>query len=219
MPQAPAAEAQPARDSYLSSLSDESIAVLQHFGPEAPALLNRYATTIEEALLAQAGQTVDALQQLQTANHVIDESQLVVHGLLEDNQAYQELCTNKELLADYVNTVMGPGGPFEEIIPEDRLAADVAAFQGTLPGDVVQQGYRGPQPGAQRQAQGYQRPGFEMQPPGAGAELVSDNPAEFWEKFAQIRKQNPSQAWMALQMATPEQLASRALVSEEVPFS
>ena len=137
---------------------------------------------------------------------MIDESQLVVHGLLEDNQAYQELCTNEELLADYVNTVMGPGGPFEQILPEDELAADVASFQGTLPGDQFQQP-RG----------GYERPGFQMQPP-AGAEVVSGNPEDFWEQFRQVRLNNPSQAYLMLQQATPEQLTSRALISESAPY-
>lgn len=132
----------------------------------------------------------------------------MVQGLLEDNGAYQELCTNEQLLADYVNTVMGPGGPFEQILPEDRLAADVAAFQGTLPGDQAQGFAQIP----------YQRPGFEMQPP-SGGQVVSEDPSQFWEQFAQIRKTNPSQAYLFLQQATPEQLASRALISEEPPFA
>lgn len=135
---------------------------------------------------------------------MIDEAQLAVSRLMDDNAAYQELCTNEELLADYVNTVMGPGGPFEQILPEDQLAADVATFQGTLPGDM--------QPGP------YQRPGFEMQAPGGG-EIVSDDPESFWNQFAQIRKSNPAQAYLYLQQATPQQLASRALVSEQPPFA
>lgn len=148
------------------------------------------------------------MQQLSVANHVIDESQLVVHGLIEDNQAYQELCTNKALLADYVNTVMGPGGPLEELIPADALAADVAAFQGTLPSDGQ---YQQPQ-------QAYQRPQFAMQPPAAGGQGQED-PAAFWDRFSQFRRSNPSQAYRMLQTATPQQLASRALVSEDVPYS
>jgi len=193
--------------------------VLQHFGPEAPALLNRYSVTIEEALLAQANQTVDTLQQLGDADYVIDESQVVVQGLIEDNQAYQELCTNKALLADYVNTVMGPGGPLEELIPADALAADVAAFQGSLPGDAeyaaaAAQGYQE----AQQAQQSYQRPEFAMQTPGPSGQAEQD-PSAFWDQFSQFRRANPSQAWRALAGATPQQLAARALISEDVPYA
>jgi hypothetical protein len=169
--------------------------------------------TVEQALIAQANQTVETMQQLNIANTVIDESQVVVQGLLEDNQAYQELCTNKALLADYVNTVMGPGGPLEELIPNDALAADVAAFQGTLPSDV-------PQMAAARQQQlpqGYQRPAFNVQAPG-GEQAPQENPADFWNQFNQFRRSNPSKAYVMLSQATPQQLASRALISEDVPY-
>jgi hypothetical protein len=41
------------RDEYLRGLSDESLEVLQHFGAEAPALLNKYSTALEDALIEQ----------------------------------------------------------------------------------------------------------------------------------------------------------------------
>lgn len=40
-------------DSFLSQLSDESLEVLQHFGAEAPKILNDYSCAVEDALLEQ----------------------------------------------------------------------------------------------------------------------------------------------------------------------
>lgn len=203
-PQVAPQVSEPARDSYLATVSNESLAVLEHFGPEAPALLNEYATTVEQALIAQANQTVDALTELTQANEVIDEAQLAVSRLMDDNAAYQELCTNEELLAEYVNTVMGPGGPFEQILPEDQLAADVASY-----------GNRGTQ-----RIESYQRPSFAMSQPQSqgGAEAMNEDPSTFWDEFAVLRRANPSQAYRMLSMATPQQLVSRPLVYEESPF-
>ena len=41
-----------ASDEYLANVSAESLEVLNHFGAEAPALLNRYACTVEDALIS-----------------------------------------------------------------------------------------------------------------------------------------------------------------------
>lgn len=42
-----------AADPYLSQISDESLEVLQHFGVEAPHLLNKYSCAVEDALIEQ----------------------------------------------------------------------------------------------------------------------------------------------------------------------
>jgi hypothetical protein len=39
-------------DGYLSQISDESLEVLEHFGAEAPKILNDYANAVEDALIA-----------------------------------------------------------------------------------------------------------------------------------------------------------------------
>jgi len=36
---------------FISKVSPESIEVLEHFGPEAPAILNNYAIALEDALI------------------------------------------------------------------------------------------------------------------------------------------------------------------------
>ena len=43
----------PTSDTYLSQLSNESLDVLQHFGSEAPSLLNKYSCAVEDALIEQ----------------------------------------------------------------------------------------------------------------------------------------------------------------------
>ena len=40
-------------DNYLSKISDESLEVLEHFGAEAPVLLNKYCCSVEDALIEQ----------------------------------------------------------------------------------------------------------------------------------------------------------------------
>ena len=42
-----------ASDAYLSQISDQSLEVLEHFGAEAPVLLNQYACAVEDALIEQ----------------------------------------------------------------------------------------------------------------------------------------------------------------------
>ena len=48
-------------DSYLSGISDDSLEVLEHFGAEAPKLLNDYSCALEDALINQ----VELTQKLQ----------------------------------------------------------------------------------------------------------------------------------------------------------
>ena len=45
-------------DAYLSQISDESLDVLSHFGAEAPALLNKYCCTVEDALIEQTNKAL-----------------------------------------------------------------------------------------------------------------------------------------------------------------
>ena len=56
-------KAQALSDSYLSQISDQSLEVLEHFGAEAPALLNNYACAVEDALIEQVqrGQHMDVI--------------------------------------------------------------------------------------------------------------------------------------------------------------
>lgn len=185
----------PATDAYLESVSNESLEVLQHFGAEAPALLNRYACVVEDALLTQAQQTAQALQQLQVLQGQLGNAHTVIHAAAEDNSAYHTLLTNPDLLSGYVKEFFGPQGPYPVETSRDRLEAEVAA---------VDRGFGGGAPA-------YQRPQFDMPAPNVQAGSAD---AEFWNVFSQISDRRPDMAWQVLSQATPEALRSKILVSE-----
>jgi hypothetical protein len=186
----------PASDEYLQSVSSESLEVLQHFGAEAPALLNRYACVVEDALLAQAQQTAQAMQQLQTIQGQLQNSHTVIEAAAEDNAAYHTLLTNPDVLAEYVNEFFGPEGPYPTELPQDRLAAEVAANE-----------RRFAPPAAS-----YQRPQMEM--PAPDVQATNGGGDDFWATFSAISERNPAAAWQMLSQASPEALRSKVLVSE-----
>ncbi|MGA1730525.1 MAG: hypothetical protein ACO4B5_09870 [Steroidobacteraceae bacterium] len=198
-----AAQSQPAADGYLEAVSDESLEVLKHFGTEAPALLNRYACTIEDALLDQARQSTQALEQLQLLQQNLGQLEVALGATLEDNQAYNLLTTDPELLASYVNEFFGPDGPVPVEIPADRLRAEVAAADSRQPAQAP----------AQAPAQSYQRPQFEMPTPGAQQGGAGD----FWSTFNEVSRSRPDQLWRLLSQAPPDALRAKMLISEEIP--
>lgn len=185
----------PASDEYLQSVSSESLEVLQHFGAEAPALLNRYACVVEDALLAQAQQTAQAMSQLQGIQEQLKNSHTVIEAAAEDNAAYHTLLTNPDVLAEYVNEFFGPQGPYPTELPQDRLAAEVAANERRFAPVAAT----------------YQRPQMEMPAPDVQAATGGD---DFWATFSAISERNPAAAWQMLSQASPEALRSKVLVSE-----
>jgi hypothetical protein len=70
----------PNTDNYLSEISSESLEVLEHFGAEAPALLNKYSTAIEDALIEQVKKNTELCRELATLKgEVFDEDQVNVN--------------------------------------------------------------------------------------------------------------------------------------------
>lgn len=205
-PQNAAAAAAAAGDGYLSGLSNESLEVLGHFGAEAPALLNAYACTVEDALLNQAQQSTQALKELQQLHKGFNEMDLVLKAVMEDNKAYNHLVTNPRLLADYTSEFFGPNGPVPVEIPEDRLRADVNAAMAARAGVPASR----PQGQAPAQAPGYQRPQLEMPAPG-GYQPGGD---DFWGQFREVSARRPDQLWRVLSQATPEMLRAKMLISD-----
>jgi len=185
-----------ASDEYLQNVSSESLEVLQHFGAEAPALLNRYACVVEDALLSQARQTAEVAQQLQTIQEQLQNSHTVIQAAAEDNAAYHTMLTNPDMLSDYVNEFFGPGGPYPVELPQDRLAAEVAANERRF----------APAPAAPA----YQRPQLDMPAP----DVQAGGGDDFWAAFSQLSERNPAAAWQMLSQASPEALRSKVLVSE-----
>jgi hypothetical protein len=186
----------PASDEYLQNVSSESLEVLQHFGAEAPALLNRYACVVEDALLAQAQQTAQTMQQLQTIQEQLQNSHTVIQAAAEDNAAYHTLLTNPDTLAEYVNEFFGPEGPYPTELPQDRLAAEVSANERRFAPVTA----------------AYQRPQMEM--PAPDVQATNGGGDDFWATFSAISERNPAAAWQMLSQASPEALRSKVLVSE-----
>ncbi len=189
-------------DAYLSQVSGESLEVLEHFGGEAPALLNRYSCVLEDALLNQARQAHASQQQLQQAASAMEEAKLVIGAAAEDNAAYHTLLTNPELLSDYVIDFFGPQGPYPVETPRDRLAQEVALSEATY----------APRPQEQIQAPvTFQRPQLDMPAPGVQA---GRGGSDFWDAFEQVSASNPAALYQLLSQATPDDLRSRVLISE-----
>lgn len=162
--------------------------MLQHFGAEAPALLNRYACTIEDALVAQANQSIDALQQIEAMGQALQRLEVAFGAAAEDNEAFNTLCTDPGLLSEYVVNFFGPEGPYPVQTAQDRLRADVEA------------------------SSGYQRPQMEFTPP---AYQAQESNGDFWSEFDRMGKVSPQNLWRMLEMAPAGALTSKLLVSPE----
>lgn len=204
----------PAVDGYLAGVSNESLEVLQHFGGETPALLNRYACTVEDALLTQAQQSTQALEQLQLLSENFHQLEVALNATVEDNQAYNLLTTDPDLLADYVNEFFGPNGPVPIETEQDRLLADVtsAGYAPQAPSGYAPQAPAGYAPQAAMAS--YQRPQLEMNSP--GSQQVGGG--DFWSTFDQVSRRQPDQLWKVLAQATPDVMRSKSLISEASPF-
>ena len=188
-----------ASDEYLASVSAESLEVLNHFGAEAPALLNRYACTVEDALISQAEATAEQIKKVEELVSNMEAAKGVITAAAEDNAAYHTMMTNPDLLSEYVNDFFGPEGPYPVETAEDRLAAEVAASDSRF------------QPQQQQAAPQFERPQMDIPTPGTQASAGSD---DFWANFAAISEKNPSAAWQILSQAGPDALRSKVLVSE-----
>lgn len=184
-----------ANDEYLASVSEESLEVLNHFGAEAPALLNRYACTVEDALIQQAEQTAEQIAKVEELVSNMEAAKTVINAAAEDNAAYHTMMTNPDLLSEYVNDFFGPEGPYPVETAEDRLAAEVEANQSRFQAPTPQ----------------YERPQMDIPTPGTQSSTGSD---DFWANFAAISEKNPSAAWQILSQAGPDALRSKVLVSE-----
>jgi hypothetical protein len=81
-----------------NGVSPQSLEVIDHFGADAPAVLNDYACTVEDALIARYEQLTEAVQLLEE--------------LAKEHQAYEAILTDPDILADYTCEFFGPEGPY-----------------------------------------------------------------------------------------------------------
>jgi hypothetical protein len=179
----------PARDAYLSQISDESLEVLEHFGAEAPNLLNTYACAVEDALI----------EQVQRGQH----QSLVLEAAGEERAAMNLMLTDPDVLADYVNDFFGMEGPYPTLTESE--AAELAQMQAReqFEAEIIAQ-EQGQVP------QNFQRPVQEMPTPGRQANPAND----FWGGFGDMMDTNPEDAWKVLAQAPPAAFQQKMMIQD-----
>jgi hypothetical protein len=80
-----------------AGVSAESVEVLNHFGADAPQVLNNYACQIEDALI--------------TTNQQLNEAVNLLQDLSNEHKAYEAILTDPDILADYTCEFFGENGP------------------------------------------------------------------------------------------------------------
>ena len=178
-------------DSYLSQISDTSLEVLEHFGAEAPALLNQYACAVEDALIEQ-------VQRGQSMN-------LMLEAAGEERSAMNTMLTNPDVLADYVNEFYGPNGPYPTQTAEEAAASQQEAAKAQFEAEIRAQEQRQVPPN-------FERPQMDM--PTRGQAPSQSQATSFWGDFSQLMDQNPENAWQYLAQAPQGALQSKMLVQD-----
>ena len=87
-----------------------SLEVINHFGADAPAVLNNYACQIEDALI--------------TTNQQLSEAVSLLKEMSQEHKAYEQILTDPDVLADYTCEFFGPNGPYP--VEEDKAAPQQA---------------------------------------------------------------------------------------------
>ena len=176
-------------DAYLSQISDQSLEVLEHFGAEAPVLLNQYACAVEDALI----------EQVQT----VQSQSLMLEAAGEERAAMNLMLTDPDILADYVNEFFGPRGPYPTETPQETAAREQYQARAQFEAEIA----------AQQNAavpQNFQRPEMNMPTPGRQVNPAND----FWNGFGQMMDNNPENAWKYLAQAGPGALQTKMLVQD-----
>ena len=176
-------------DAYLSQISDASLEVLEHFGAEAPVLLNQYACAVEDALIEQ----VQAVQ----------SQSLMLEAAGEERAAMNLMLTDPDVLADYVNDFYGPEGPYPTPTAEEAHYMEQMAAREQFEQEIL----------AQQQNNvpvNFQRPEMNMPTPGRQVNQAND----FWGGFGQMMDNNPENAWRYLAQAPQGALQAKMLVQE-----
>ena len=178
-----------ASDAYLSGISDASLEVLEHFGAEAPALLNQYACAVEDALI----------EQVQRGNSMVH----TLEAAAEERGAMNLMLTNPDVLADYVNDFFGPNGPYPTETPDETAVREQHEARAQFEAEIEAQEMG-------RVPQQFQRPVQEMPTPGRAANQAQD----FWGNFSEMMDASPENAWKYLAQAPQGALSAKMLVQD-----
>ena len=177
-------------DAYLSQISDQSLEVLEHFGAEAPVLLNQYACAVEDALI----------EQVQT----VQSQSLMLEAAGEERAAMNLMLTNPDVLADYVNDFFGPNGPYPTETPEETYQREQYEARAQFEAEIQAQEQQNGVP------RNFQRPEMDMPTPGRQQNVAND----FWGGFGQMMDNNPENAWKYLAQAPQGALQAKMLVQD-----
>ena len=169
-----------------NGVSEASLEVINHFGADAPAVLNDYACKIEDSLI--------------TTNNQLQEAVGLLKEMSAEHKAYEKILTDPDVLADYTCEFFGENGPYP--VEEDEAPAYPQAP--TFAGQQIQN------PAAQVQAP--TRPEMPVPPqPQAPA-----NSGDFWKDFGGAADRDPQNAWKYLNAAqqNPQIFREKLLVME-----
>ena len=178
-------------DAYLNGISDVSLEVLEHFGAEAPALLNQYACAVEDALI----------EQVQRGQHM----HLMLDAAGEERAAMNIMLTDPDVLADYVNDFFGPNGPYPTETNEERYYREALEQETAMEQELYDYEHNYQVPAS------FQRPQMDMPVPGQQASQAATN---FWGDFNQLMDSNPEDAWKYLSAAPGAAFQSKMLVQD-----
>ena len=173
-----------------NGVSEASLEVINHFGADAPAVLNNYACQLEDSLI--------------TTNTQLQEAVNLLQEMSTEHKAYEQILTDPDVLADYTCEFFGENGPYpvEDEAPAYPQAPTFAGQQ--LPNPAAAQG--------QAQAQAPARPQMPVPPqPQAPA-----NSQDFWKDFGGAADRDPQNAWRYLNAAqqNPQVFREKLLVME-----
>ena len=170
-----------------NGVSQTSIEVIQHFGADAPAVLNDYACKIEDSLI--------------TTNQQLSEAVSLLQEMSAEHKAYEQILTDPDVLADYTCEFFGPEGPYPV---EEEEPAYGYQQPPTFAGQQVQN--------PQIQAQAPVRPEMPVPP----QPQTPADPSDFWKDFGGAADRDPQNAWRYLNAAqqNPEVFRQKLLVME-----
>ena len=102
------------RDQLLANgVSEQSLAVIDHFGPDAANILNDYSCRLEDSLI--------------TTNQQLQEAVALLQELSIEHRAYETILTDPDVLADYTCQFFGENGPYP--IPDEEIGMAPAGIR------------------------------------------------------------------------------------------
>ena len=156
-----------------NGVSETSLEVINHFGADAPAVLNDYACQIEDALI--------------TTNQQLTEAVGLLQEMSTEHKAYEQILTDPDVLADYTCEFFGPEGPYPVEEEQPAYGAPQApTFAGQQPQVQAQAPVR-PEMPVPPQPQAPADPGDFWKDFGGAADR---DPQNAW-KYLNAAQQNP----------------------------